>query len=436
MALRWTISRALACWISLLPLLGQTVVKVEQGGTGAASAAGARAKLGAAAEIHTHGLSQVEGVTAKSGSSSVLQTFGGGAAGSGECAQYDAAGNLISSGGPCGGRENYSQAMADTTSAVLTHNLGTLNVLVECFDELDSRVEPGGIYVPNVNTAVVTFAVPQSGRCVVSGTASGTSGGSGGAIESVFGRTGAVTAQTGDYSFTQISGTLELTKGGTSQTAWTAGRCVQVSADGTRLESAGSNCGTGAVASVFGRTGTVAAQTGDYSFTQISGTAGVGQGGTGATTAALARTNLLPTYTGQAGKCLKVAGLGTDVEWGDCGSAGTVPVAGAGIVLSGSTVSVDSGVVPSFITASATLSGWGGSVVLAGACSELSFPLPGASPGDAIAAGWPPDMANGLTGTMYATAAGTIVVRLCNVTAASVAAPESRTFRATILRTF
>ncbi len=435
MALRWTVSRALACWISLLPLLAQTVVKVEQGGTGAASAASARSKLGAAAEIHTHGLNELDGVTAKSGSSGVLQTFGGGAAASGECAQYDATGNLISSGGPCGGRENYSQTISNTTNVTLAHNLGTLNVLVECFDELDAKVEPGGIFVPNVNTAVVTFAVPQSGRCVVSGTASGTSGG-GSAVESVFGRTGAVAAQTGDYSFIQISGTLGLSQGGTSQTFWTAGRCVQVSSDGTRLESAGANCATGAVASVFGRTGTVTSQTGDYSFTQISGIAGVGQGGTGATTAAVARANILPAYTGQVGKCLQVALLGTDVEWGDCGSIGTAPVAGQGIVVNGSTISVDPGAVPSFLTASATLTGWVGGVVPAGSCSELSFSLPGASPGDAIASGWPADMANGLSGTMYASAAGTIVVRLCNVTSASVAAPESRTFRATILRTF
>ncbi len=435
MALRWTVSRALACLISLLPLLAQTVVKVEQGGTGAASAESARSRLGAAAEIHTHGLNQLDGVTAKSGSSSVLQTFGGGAAASGECAQYDAAGNLISSGGPCGGRENYSQTLLNASSGTLTHNLGTRNILVECFDELESKVEPGGVFVPNVNTAVVTFAVPQTGRCVVSGTASGTSGG--GAVESVFGRTGAVAAQTGDYSFTEISGTLDLSKGGTSQTSWTAGRCVQVSSDGTRLESAGANCATGAVASVFGRSGTVTAQTGDYSFTQISGTLGVGQGGTGATTVVAARTSLLPAYAGQAGKCLKVVGLGTDVEWGDCGSGGTAPVAGQGIVVNGSTISVDPGAVPSFLTAAATLSGWGGGgMVLAGSCSELNFPLPGSSPGDSIAAGWPPDMANGLTGTMYASAAGTIVVRLCNVTPASVAAPENRTFRATVLRTF
>jgi hypothetical protein len=113
-----------------------------------------------------------------------------------------------------------------------------------------------------------------------------------------------------------------------------------------------------------------------------------------------------------------------------------LPVAGAGIVVNGSTISVDAGAVPSFITAAATLGGWAGGVVPAGACSEKEMPLAGAYPGDAIASGWPPDLANGLAGTMYVSAAGTIVVRLCNVTAASVAAPESKTFRATILRTF
>lgn len=435
MALRKMAGRALACWIGLIPLVGQTVVKVEQGGTGAASVAGARAKLGAAAEMHTHGIGQIDGVTGKSGNSAVLQTFGGGATAGGECAQYDAAGNLISSGGPCGGRENYSQTFSGSTSVVLTHNLGSLNVLVECFDQLDARVEPGGITVPSVSTAIVTFAVPQTGRCVASGTASGSNGG-GGAVESVFGRSGAVTAQTGDYSFTQIAGTLGMSKGGTNQTAWTAGRCVQVSSDGTRLESAGTNCATGSVASVFGRTGTVTAQSGDYSFSHIGGIAGVGQGGTGGSTAAAARMNLLPGYAGKPGKCLKVTGTGTDVEWSDCVDGGLTVTAGAGIQVSGTTISVDAGAVPSYMTAAATLSGWAGGVIAASSCAEMNFPLAGATSGDAIAAGWPSDLAAGLAGTMYATANGAVVVRLCNVTGSSVAAPEGRTFRATILRTF
>jgi len=427
---------ALACWLGTAELPAQTVVNVEQGGTGSSTASGARAKLGAAAETHTHALGQIEGVTAKSGSANVLQTFGGGSTGVGECAQYDASGNLISSGGPCGGRENYSQALTATTNATLTHNLGTRNVLVECFDELDARIEPGAIYVSDVNTVVVTFAVAQTGRCVVSGTGSGAAGG-GGAVSSVFGRTGTVAAQAGDYSFAQISGSLGLAQGGTNQTGWTAGRCVQVSPDGTRLESAGASCSTGAVTSVYGRTGVVVSQTGDYNFSQLSGLAGITQGGTGAATATVARSNLLPAYSGQTGKCLKVSMDGTDVEWGACDETNTAPVAGAGISISGTTISVDPAIVPSYLPAAATLSGWGsGGVIAAQSCSELSFAAPGASPGDAIAAGWPPDMANGLTGTMYVSGDGNIVVRICNVTTAGVAGPDGRTFRATMLRIF
>jgi len=41
------------------------------------------------------------------------------------------------------------------------------------------------------------------------------------------------------------SGALALSRGGTNQSAWTGGRCVQVSGDGLKLESAGSSCGSG-----------------------------------------------------------------------------------------------------------------------------------------------------------------------------------------------
>jgi hypothetical protein len=44
---------------------------------------------------------------------------------------------------------------------------------------------------------------------------------------------------------TGASGVLPLANGGTGQDAWTAGRCVQVSAGGTTLESASAACGSG-----------------------------------------------------------------------------------------------------------------------------------------------------------------------------------------------
>lgn len=60
----------------------------------------------------------------------------------------------------------------------------------------------------------------------------------------------------------------------------------------------------GIVSSVFGRTGPVTATSGDYSFSLISGTAAISQGGTGGTTAATARSSL------------SVPGLATANEFG------------------------------------------------------------------------------------------------------------------------
>lgn len=57
----------------------------------------------------------------------------------------------------------------------------------------------------------------------------------------------------------------------------------------------------------------------------ITGTVDISQGGTNATTAANARVNLLPSYTGNGGKVLAVNTGATDVEW--------ITVSGSGISL-------------------------------------------------------------------------------------------------------
>lgn len=63
------------------------------------------------------------------------------------------------------------------------------------------------------------------------------------------------------------------------------------------------------------------------------GTLAVANGGTGAATAANARINLLPSYTGNAGRVLALNSVGTDVEWVSAGGVGTVTsVSGTGTV--------------------------------------------------------------------------------------------------------
>ncbi len=112
---------------------------------------------------------------------------------------------------------------------------------------------------------------------------------------SVFGRTGAITSQIGDYTFAQIAGSVAVGQlpgaggdlSGTLSAATVAGlqsRPVAATAPtvGQVLVWSGSQWAPQAVSgvsvtSLFGRSGTVTAQTGDYAFPQISGTVGSGQ---------------------------------------------------------------------------------------------------------------------------------------------------------------
>jgi hypothetical protein len=116
--------------------------------------------------------------------------------------------NLVGSGAA-----NYAYNFAAQTTVTIpgaAHSLGTANLIVDCYDNSQpaKKVEPNDVTVsPSTYDVTVTFAIPQSGKCIVN--ASGGAGAeSDGAVSSVFGRAGDVLAQTGDYSFSQISGTV------------------------------------------------------------------------------------------------------------------------------------------------------------------------------------------------------------------------------------
>ena len=90
------------------------------------------------------------------------------------------------------------------------HGYTTTNLLVQCYDTGTSIIIPASVSI-NVTTYDVTigFLSAHSGRCLVNGGGSGGSGGSGASsVASVFGRTGAILAQTGDYNSSQITGTV------------------------------------------------------------------------------------------------------------------------------------------------------------------------------------------------------------------------------------
>jgi hypothetical protein len=200
---------------------------------------------------------------------------------------------------------NASYAFTSQTSITIpgtVHQFGTANLIVNCYDNSTppQNVEPDKVQINTTNYNVtVNFSTAQTGYCVVNGAGTASvSGGGSGAVSSVFGRTGAVLSQAGDYNFLQISGTVASGQlpnaggdvSGTLTTATVTGlqnRTVAASApsNGQALvwNSAasawqpGTVSGSGAVSSVFGRSGAVTAQTGDYNFGQISGTLGSSQ---------------------------------------------------------------------------------------------------------------------------------------------------------------
>ena len=95
-----------------------------------------------------------------------------------------------------------------------------------------------------------------------------------GAVTSVFGRTGAVVAQSGDYSVSDITGAAPL-----ASPAFTGIPTAPTASLGTNTtqlatcEFVLANAGGGTVSSVFGRTGAVVAQSGDYAVADITGAA-------------------------------------------------------------------------------------------------------------------------------------------------------------------
>ncbi|MBM3724369.1 MAG: hypothetical protein FJW40_02940 [Acidobacteria bacterium] len=110
---------------------------------------------------------------------------------------------------------NYSQTFSAATTVTIlgtAHLLGTANLIVDCYNNStpSQRVEPNTMTVHSTTfDVVITFTVAQTGRCVVNGT-----GSQPGVLTSVFGRTGVVTAQAGDYSFAQLSGQADATQVG------------------------------------------------------------------------------------------------------------------------------------------------------------------------------------------------------------------------------
>ena len=92
--------------------------------------------------------------------------------------------------GADGSGSNYTQAFTTQTSVSITHNLGTDNLVMDCYDTNDQHIQPDTYTIGASDpwNIAVTFFVAQTGRCVVNG-----SGGAGDRYVTVFSAQTAVT---------------------------------------------------------------------------------------------------------------------------------------------------------------------------------------------------------------------------------------------------
>ncbi len=297
---------------------------------------------------------------------------------------------------------NYVASFTSQTAVTVagtTHGLGTSNLLVQCYDNATPMniVEPSLITVdPSSYNVTMAFAQPLTGRCVINGS-SGSSASSGAAGA-------AMTAQLGDFAATLTSAT----------TLSIGAKCSTSTPCNVRFGTQVYSITAPAIVTVGGGTGT------EYIYVAPTGTLTAGSSTLTASCAGCTVApgingfpiNSMPLFTWTATSGTWDASGGVDSR----GWLSSNPVLGgpgiATVATGGqTTISVDSAVVPAYLTASATLDF---PLIAAGSCAaDLTFALVGANPADAVAPGWPAGMEAGLSGTMRVSAAGVISVRLC-----------------------
>jgi hypothetical protein len=179
-----------------------------------------------------------------------------------------------------------------------------------------------------------------------------------------------------------MGGTLNIASGGTGATTATAARAnlsaAQSGANSDITSISGLTTplsvvqgGTGANDSlsgyIFGNGTNAFTSVASIPIADITGTLPISQGGTSATSAAAARLNLLPSYSGNGGKALFVNPGATDVQWQSVAGSGTV----TSVDVSGGTTGLTTSGGP--IVAAGTISLGGTLVTLNGGTGLSSY---------------------------------------------------------------
>lgn len=253
---------------------------------------------------------------------------------------------------PLAGTEQIPLVQSSTTKKVTvdglltTANLGTPTAInLTNATNVPMAQATGTLAVSRGGTGVATLTgiVKGNGASAFSAATAGTDyvapGGALGTPSS-----GTATNLTGLPLSTGVTGLLPVANGGTGTAtpAIVAGTNITVSGTWPNQTINSTAGGSGTVTSVAATVPAFLSVTGSPITTSgtlaisYSGTAlPLANGGTAATTAAGARTSILPSYTGNAGKVLAVNTGATDVEFIAAGGTGTVTSVGTGTGLTG-----------------------------------------------------------------------------------------------------
>jgi hypothetical protein len=314
---------------------------------------------------------------------------------------------------------NYSASFTSASSVTIPgsqHKFPNSNLVVTCYDNASpaNLVEPNKVTIdPATLNVTVSFAAAQTGRCVVNG--SGGLGLNSGA---------SMAAQLGDLNVTRTSGSV-LTIGANCSAATPCNvRFGSVTASITASATATISAGSGTAFFYVAADGTV--DIGGSGLTLNCSAGCQVQSGTAQFPA-----NTIPLFTWSAQNGAWNANGGSDQR--ALLSSKTL-VAGTGVAITesgaSSTVAIDTTVVPTYLTNTAALAF---PSINSGACSaDVTISLPGATPGEAIAPGWPA-LPAGFNGMMRVSANNTVAVRVCNFSG-SAATIGSLMYRATLVR--
>ncbi len=321
---------------------------------------------------------------------------------------------------------NYSKSFTSATTLSISgteHLLNTMNLLVTCYDTSTPArmIEPDSVTVdPATYNVSVTFAQPQSGRCVVNGNS--ISGG-GSAAPSVSGAQFA--SQLLDLSASLDSTSTILTIGAGCSAATPCnvrfGNVVYALTSPVRA-----TLGSGA-------TGTAFIYVSSDGSVNVGSNMSVVCSGCNAISGVVSYpVNTIPLYTWTATSGIW-NGTGTDKR-AMLSTKGLTALTGLTAVDTGAltAIGIDTSVVPTYVSAGGSLS-FG--TINSGACStELTFSAPGTLAGDSVAPGWPASLPAGVLGRMRIVSNGVAGVQLCNFSGAAV--PVSANFQLTVVRSF